>query len=90
MSPLWVFDLDGTVISNFTDYGFPIFDFGKLMLTVFEHRAPHYREVLNLANEIDKVRFKTMRANRSRFPGSLVETYQEICRRTGVAQGEAS
>lgn len=81
---VWVFDLDGTVISNFTDYGFPVFDFGKLMLAIFDHRAPHYRDILHLEHEIDNKRFEMMRAHRTRFPGSLVGVYRELCRRDQV------
>lgn len=89
MKTLWAFDLDGTLISNFTDYGFPILDFGKLMLSVFDHKAPYYQDILNLEQEIDKERFKTMRADRKRFPGSLVEVYHELCRRAGFAINSA-
>jgi len=79
---LWVFDLDGTLVTSNIDYGYAVLDFTRLMLRTFEHRAPYYQDIINLEQEIDRERFKTMRADRNRFPGSLIETYREICRRT--------
>jgi len=84
MKALWVFDLDGTLVTTNIDYSFVILDFCRLMLSTFEHKAPYYQDILDLEQEIDKERFKTMRADRNRFPGSLVEAYKELCRRADV------
>ncbi len=84
MKALWVFDLDGTLVTSNIDYGYAIVDFVKLMLDVFEHKAPHYSKIIEIENKVDRERFKIMKAARNRFPGSLVETYQEICLRAGV------
>ncbi len=49
-----------------------------------ELKNPFFQQVLNLEHGIDRERFKTMRAHRDRFPGSLVEAYKELCRRDGA------
>ena len=81
---LWVFDLDGTLVTSNIDYHYALLDFCRLMLSTLGHKAPHFLKVLDLEGEIDKERFKTMRADRNRFPGSLAEAYRELCRRAGV------
>ena len=39
-----------------------------------------YQNLIDFLRDVDKVRFKTMRAHRDRFPGSMVEAYRELCR----------
>lgn len=84
MKVLWVFDLDGTLVTSNIDYSFVLLDFCQLMLETFEHKAPYYQTIFDLEQGIDRERFKTMRAHRDRFPGSLVEAYKELCLRANV------
>ncbi|MEX1068221.1 MAG: HAD family hydrolase, partial [Patescibacteria group bacterium] len=81
---VWVFDLDGTLVTSNIDYGDAVLDFTKLMLRTLEHKAPYYLDIIQLEQGIDKERFKTMHADRRRFPGSLVEAYRELCRRAKI------
>ncbi|GMR19232.1 MAG: hypothetical protein BMS9Abin34_364 [Patescibacteria group bacterium] len=81
---LWIFDLDGTLVSSGIDYDRALMHFVLLMLDVLEHRAPRSGGILWLVNKIDKDRFKEMRADKRRFPGSLVECYRQLCSRAEI------
>ena len=84
MRTLWVFDLDGTLITSGIDYARAVFRWGLMLTDAMEHRAPHYEQFIQVLREVDKERFKTMRAHRERFPGSMVEAYLAICRHVGI------
>lgn len=96
MNRLWVFDLDDTLITNVHDYADPILDACRLIIETLGTRAPHVSKIVTMEQEIDKRRVKEIdpvtgkpyRFSMERFPGSLVETYREICRqaRTPVSQ----
>ena len=81
---LWVFDLDGTLITSGIDYARVVFLWGLMFLEEMEHRAPNYDDFLpkflEALRAVDKERFKTMRAHRERWPGSMVLAYKEVCR----------
>lgn len=85
---LWVFDLDGTLITSGIDYARAVLRWGLMFIDALEHRAPHYEQFfikfIEHLRDIDKERFKTMRAHRERFPGSMVEAYHAICRDFGI------
>ncbi len=81
---LWVFDLDGTLITSGIDYARAVFHWGLMLIDEMEHQAPHYEKFIEFLRDIDKERFKTMRAHRERFPGSMVEAYREVCRHAGI------
>lgn len=82
---LWVFDLDETLVASNIDYARAMMHFVLLMIDVLEHKAPHYRQIIQLEKEIDSDRFKEMHADRQRFPGSLVESYRQLCTRVGAS-----
>jgi len=86
---LWVFDLDGTLITSGIDYARAVFHWGLMLIDEMEHHAPHYEKFIEFLHRIDKERFKTMRAHRERFPGSMVEAYREICRHGGIEPNPA-
>src|SRR3972149_11338832 len=81
---LWVFDLDGTLITSGIDYSRAVCRWELMFIDRMEHRAPHYDkfvpEFLNLLRESEKELFKTMRAHRERFPTSMVAAYRGLCR----------
>jgi len=81
---LWVFDLDGTLITSGIDYARAVCRWELMFIDRMEHRAPHYDkfvpEFLNLLRESEKELFKTMRAHRERFPTSMVAAYRGLCR----------
>jgi phosphoserine phosphatase len=85
---LWVFDLDGTLITSGIDYARAVFHWELMFIDRMEHRAPHYDkfvpEFLGLLRESEKELFKTMRAHRKRFPTSMVEAYRGLCRNFGM------
>ena len=81
---LWVFDLDGTLITSGIDYARATFNWGLMLIDAMEHQAPHYEKFIEFLRDVDKERFKTMRAHRERFPGSMVEAYREVCRHSGI------
>jgi FMN phosphatase YigB (HAD superfamily) len=103
---LWVFDLDGTLITSGIDYARvvfrwglmlvdaieyraphysrAVFRWGLMLVDAMEHRAPHYEKFIERFRDIDKERFKTMGASLDRFPGSMVEAYREVCRHVEI------
>lgn len=85
---LWVFDLDGTLVTSNIDYARAVFRWGLMFLDEMGHRAPHHddfaRDFIELLREIDKERFKTMRADRMRFPGSVALAYRALCQHLGM------
>ncbi len=81
---LWVFDLDGTLITSGIDYARATFNWGLMLINAMEHQAPHYEKFIEFLRDVDKERFKTMRAHRERFPGSMVEAYREVCQHSGI------
>lgn len=84
----WVFDLDGTLITSGIDYARAVLRWGLMFIDTLEHRAPHYEvftlKFIEALRDVDKERFKTMRAHRERFPGSMVEAYRAVCRHIGM------
>ncbi len=88
MGAVWVFDLDGTLITSGVDYARAVLRWGLAFIAAFEHQAPHYEvfllKFIEFLRDIDKERFKTMRAHRERWPGSMVEAYRAICQHFGM------
>lgn len=83
MNAVWVFDLDGTLITSGTDYARSVLRWGLMFLDETEHRAPHYErfipQFIEILRVVDKERFPAMRAHRDRWPGSMVEAYRRLC-----------
>lgn len=87
MNKLFVFDLDDTILDNVHDYGDPILDSCRLIIHTLGSKAPHVSKIIAMEQEIDKRRItqvnpdagKLFMYSMERFPGSLVETYREIC-----------
>lgn len=80
---LWVFDLDGTLITSGIDYARAVLRWGLMFLDSYEHSAPHYEvfllKYIEILRDVDKERFPKMRAHRERWPGSMVEAYRRLC-----------
>lgn len=91
MKDLFVCDLDDTLIDNTHDYAGPILDACRLIIDTLGNRAPHVSRIVQIEEEIDARRVKEINPATGspylycmeRFPGSLVETYREICRKSG-------
>lgn len=83
MKAVWVFDLDGTLITSGTDYARTVLQWGLMFIDSYEHSAPHYEvfllKFIEILRVVDKERFPTMRAHRERWPGSMVEAYRRLC-----------
>src|SRR3989338_4395847 len=71
----FVYDLDDTLYLCVHDYYPPISEFIQYMLAIFEEK-------------IDKERVVRFGFKRARFPGSLKETYYQLCRNLGVELDE--
>jgi FMN phosphatase YigB (HAD superfamily) len=92
MNKLFVFDLDDTLIDNVHDYAEPILDACRFVVKTLKNKAPHVSKIIAIEQEIDKRRVKEINPSTGkpylwsmeRFPGSLVETYREICRQSKV------
>ncbi|NIT03581.1 hypothetical protein GTO10_01425 [Candidatus Saccharibacteria bacterium] len=82
---VWVMDLDETLIRSEVDYGRAILRFGLLMIDTFGDKFPGVFPVLELRQKVGNYRFRKMRASREAFPGSLAQSYQLLCQRTGTA-----
>ncbi len=91
MKKLFVFDLDDTLIDNVHDYAEPILEACRVIIQALGNAAPHVSQIVAMEQEIDKRRVKETNPatgrpylwSMERFPGTLVETYREICRRAG-------
>jgi FMN phosphatase YigB (HAD superfamily) len=89
---VFVWDLDDTLMDNVHDYAQPILDACGFIVKTLGNKAPHVSAIIALEQEIDKRRVKETNLetgkpflySMERFPGSLVETYREICRRASV------
>lgn len=87
----WIVDLDGTLKLTVHDYAEPILDACRVIIRTLKASAPHVAKIINLKNEIDKRRIneinpstgKLFKYSKERFPGSLVETYRQLCSRAG-------
>lgn len=87
----WLFDLDDTLKLTVHDYAKPILDACWFIIETLKASAPHVTAIVNLENEIDKQRVKEIDSvtkrpfgfSMERFPGSLVETYRQLCLRAG-------
>lgn len=92
MKKVWVFDLDDTLMPNVHDYAEPILDMARMIISELGPMAPHVAVIIALEEEIDKRRVNEINPNTGkpflysmeRFPGTLVETYREICKRARV------
>lgn len=92
MKKVWVFDLDDTLMPNVHDYAEPILDMARLIIRELGPMAPHVAVIIALEEEIDKRRVneinpktgKPFLYSMERFPGTMVETYREICKRARV------
>ncbi len=90
MHKLFVFDLDDTLMDNVHDYAKPILDAAWLIIKTLGHKAPHVSKIIAMEQEIDLRRVNEINPDTGkpylysmeRFPGSLVETYKEICQKT--------
>lgn len=80
---IWVFDLDGTLITSGIDYARAVLRWGLMFIDSYEHSAPHYEvfllKYIEILRDVDKERFPKMRAHRDRWPGSMVEAYRRLC-----------
>ena len=91
MSNLFVFDLDNTLVSTTHDYADPILEMCRKIIQVLDEKAPHVSQIVAMEQEIDRRRVREVNPDTGkpyfysmeRFPGSLVETYNQICRRVG-------
>ena len=91
MSSLLVFDLDNTLIATTQDYTDPILEMCRKVIQVLGEKAPHVSQIVAMEQEIDKRRVRETNPSTGRpyfysmerFPGSLVETYNQICRKVG-------
>jgi len=89
---VFVFDLDDTLIDNVHDYAEPIIDMARIIIVELRSKAPHISTIIALEEEIDKRRVHEINPatgqkflySKERFPGSLVETYNAICRKVGL------
>ena len=91
----FLFDLDDTLMWNFHDYSFPLLDFTKLVMKRIGPKAPDLPTIINLQAEIDSKKVKEWMTFgrgfcKERFPTSMAETYQEICKSLNIndAKGE--
>ncbi len=92
MKKLFVFDLDDTLMDNVHDYAEPILQSCRVIIEELKSAAPHVSVIVALEEEIDLARRsqvnpntgKTYGYSMERFPGSLAETYRQICARAGV------
>ncbi|MDO8504858.1 MAG: hypothetical protein Q7S36_03320 [Candidatus Liptonbacteria bacterium] len=92
MNKLFVFDLDDTLIDNVHDYADPILDSCRLIVRTLGNKAPHVSKIVAMEQEIDKARIKEVNPDTGqpylfsieRFPGSLVQTYLNICKHSGA------
>ena len=84
----FVYDLDDTLYLCVHDYYPPISEFIQYMLDIFEEKINHWTSVANLEEKIDKERVVRFGFKRARFPGSLKETYYQLCRNLGVELDE--
>lgn len=92
MKKVFTFDLDDTLLDNCHDYADPILDACKLIIKALGSRAPHVSVIMAMEEEIDKRRVREINPatgklflfSMERFPGSLVETYREICKRAKI------
>lgn len=90
MARVFVFDLDDTLMDNVHDYSQPLLDACGLIIKTLGAKAPHVAVLINLIQAIDKRRVneinpktgKPFMYSMARFPGSLVEAYYEVCRKT--------
>jgi|SRR3989344_1687561 len=89
---LFVFDLDDTLIDNVHDYAEPILEMAGYIVRHLGSKAPHVYKIIGIEEEIDAKRVKEINPDTGRpfgysmerFPGTCVETYREIARRSGV------
>lgn len=92
MNKLFVFDLDDTLMDNVHDYAKPILDAAWFIVQTLGSRAPHVSKIIAMEQELDLRRINEINPDTGkpylysmeRFPGSLVETYNEICRQANV------
>ena len=92
MKKVFIFDLDDTLMDNVHDYSQPILDATKYIIEAVGTKAPHVSKIIAMEHEIDKRRVnevnpetgKPFLYSATRFPGTLVEVYREICRQTKV------
>ena len=92
MKKFFVFDLDDTLIDNVHDYSDPILDAARLIIHTLGNIAPHVTQIIVMEYEIDRRRVKEINPDTGkpflfsmeRFPGSLRETYREICKKAKI------
>ncbi len=92
MNKVFVFDLDDTLMVNVHDYAEPILDMARVVIRELGSKAPHVSAVIALEEEIDKRRLHEINPSSGReflysmerFPGTMVQTYREICQKTKV------
>lgn len=92
MNKLFIFDLDDTLMDNVHDYSKPILRACEIIIEALGNKAPHVSKIVAMEEEIDKRRIKEINPatgkpyfySMERFPGSLVETYREICKKVGI------
>lgn len=92
MRNLFVISLDDTLIDNAHANAEPLLDACSLIIRRLGRKAPHVSKIIALEHEIDSRRMKETNPktrapylnSMERFPGSLVETYREICRNSGA------
>ena len=88
---LRVLDLDDFLMANVHDYAEPIAQAALLIIRELGVKAPHIATIIGIEEEIDTRRVQEVNPatgkkflySMERFPGTLVETYREIARRTG-------
>jgi FMN phosphatase YigB (HAD superfamily) len=90
---LWVLDIDNTLIrGNVHDYSGPILECIAIIIRELGHRAPGVPDIAKIEDEIDRGRMKEVDPETGkpylysmrRFPGSLQETYRQLCDKNGM------
>jgi len=89
---LFVFDLDDTLLYNKHHYAGPRLDAIKEIIRAVGPKALYAKDIFALSFKIDEERKykidpatdKPYLYNRRRFPGSLVATYEEVCKQAGA------
>jgi len=86
---VWAFDLDGTLIEAARYYGRAQLRFIQLMMDNLGWQSPRWLEIAQLADRIDRELVGRWGGSRDRFPGALVQCYQQLCEKAGVDVDEA-
>ncbi len=84
MKKSFFIDLDDTITPTGYRYSQVVCEFGSYLYEKLGRNAPFVRDLVLLQTDIDLKLIKTQKFHKTRFPYSLVLTYKEICKKTGI------